>query len=169
MKSTKEPEKIINKDEASRIGILNTLASICSSVGRTTIRFFKNLPLKIKNYFRIKYLEYKRKPARKDINRVYILVGYTTKKHIENKFNAERYMIIFRRGLLLLIFVLLLFISINGIIPLINTDQYSQMFGIEDIKEMTKNDPFSNNENTDLQDKIASDDVENVTVTPTPS
>jgi hypothetical protein len=55
-------------------------------------------------------------------------------------------MIIIRRGLLLLIFVLLLFITINSILPYIKTDQYTQMFGISSVDEMTENDPFIGND-----------------------
>ena len=123
--------------------ILNRLSGICGSVARTTVRFFKNLPGRAMNFVRRKINEYKRRPPREDINKVYVLVGYTTKKHIEARYNREREMMIFRRGLLLIIFVLLLLISFKTVVPYVNVDQYKNMFGIGDVEELTENDPFA--------------------------
>ena len=121
---------------------LSFTGGIFRSIGRTTVRFIKNLPSRSANYIKRRINEWKRRPKRKDINRVYVLVGYTTKKNIDARYNAERFMMILRRGLLLLIFVLLLFISINRIIPYIDTDQYETMFGVGSLDEMTREDPF---------------------------
>ena len=69
-------------------------------------------------------------------------------------------MIIIRRGLLLLIFVLLLFITINSILPYIKTDQYTQMFGISSVDEMTENDPFlGSDDETDITETTVSPEV----------
>lgn len=125
------------------VSFVDTLTNVLGSIGRTTIRFFKNIPNKIRDYIKRKINEYKRKPARKDINKVYVLVGYTSKKHIDDKFNAERNLIILRRGLLVLIFVLILFISINSVLPKLKVGKYGDIFGIDSFKELTENDPFS--------------------------
>lgn len=125
------------------LSIGQKITNICGSVVRTTIKFFKNLPSRVQNYIRRKITEYKRKPKRDDVNKVYVLVGYATKEHIDAKHNAERNLIILNRGLLLIIFFLLLFISINAILPHIDTTQYQDMFGISSVEEVTRNDPFS--------------------------
>ncbi len=138
----------------------NVLAGIFASVGRTTVRTVKNLPARIRNGIKRRINEYKRRPPRKDINKVYVLVGYTTKQHIDERYNAEKMMIIIRRGLLLLIFVLLLFITINSILPYIKTDQYTQMFGISSVDEMTENDPFlGSDDETDITETTVSPEV----------
>ena len=78
------------------------------------------------------------------MNKVYVLVGYTTKRSIDARYNAERNLMILRRGLLLIIFVLLMFITINAVIPYVDVDQYSQMFGVGDVDSLTEEDPFEN-------------------------
>ena len=125
------------------LSIGQKLTNICGSVVRTTVKFFKNLPSRVQNYIRRKITEYKRKPKRDTANKVYVLVGYATKSHIDAKINAERNLIILNRGLLIIIFFLLLFISINAILPHINTEQYQDMFGISTVEEVTRNDPFT--------------------------
>ena len=112
------------------------------SVARTTVRYFKNLPNKIRDYIKRKVNEYKRRPPRKEANKVYVLVGYTTKKNLDNRFNSEHLMIVFRRILLVFIFLLLLIITLNWIRPLIEVDQYKQVFGVENVDDITSNDPF---------------------------
>lgn len=119
------------------------ISSIFYSIIRTTVRFWKNLPHSFANFFKRKINEYKRRPERTEINKVYVLVGYTTKKHVDSKYNAERNMIIIRRGLMLIILLLLIFIAINRIMPLININEYSQMFGVNSVDEITENDPFN--------------------------
>lgn len=120
----------------------NLFVSIVSCIHRTNVRFFVNLPHRIKNYIIRKYNDYKNKPKRKEINKVYVLIGYTTKQNIDNKYNEEHLMIVFRRFLLGVIFVLLLIITLNWVKPLINLEQYKQIFGIESVEEITSNDPF---------------------------
>lgn len=137
MRENSNNDNIINKS-------LSTLGGIFGCIGRTTVRYVKNFPNKAVNYAKRKINEYKRKPPREDINKVYVLVGYTTKAHIDARYNAERFMIILRKGLLLLIFVLILLISIKAVLPYVNIDQYQHMFGIEGVDELTQNDPFAN-------------------------
>lgn len=120
----------------------NLFVSIVSCIHRTNVRFIVNLPHRIKNYIIQKYNNYKNKPKRNEMNKVYVLIGYTTKQNIDNKYTEEHLMIVFRRFLLGFIFVLLLLITLNWIKPLINVDQYKQIFGIESVDEITSNDPF---------------------------
>ena len=136
MKSNIAP---ITTDES----FVDKVIAVLNSMKRTTIRFFKNIPNKTRDYIKRRVNEYKRKPARKDINKVYVLVGYTTKKHIDDKYNAERHLIVLRRGLLVLIFVLIIFISINSFLPKLKIGKYSDIFGIGSVNELTENDPFS--------------------------
>ena len=75
---------------------------------------------------------------------MYVVVGYTTKKRVDEKFNAERRMMIIRRGLLILIFLLILFIAADRFTGLINYGEMAQIFGIESWDEVVENDPFEN-------------------------
>ncbi|MCQ2467141.1 MAG: hypothetical protein MJ166_06440 [Clostridia bacterium] len=120
----------------------NFFVSVLSCIHRTNVRFFMNLPLRFKNFVIRKYNDYKNKPKRTEINKVYVLVGYTTKKNLDNRFNSEHLMIVFRRILLIFIFLLLLIITLNWIRPLIEVDQYKQVFGVENVDDITSNDPF---------------------------
>ena len=125
------------------VDIAGKITDIFGSVVRTTVKFFKNLPSRCENYIKRKLSEYRRKPKRDTANKVYVLVGYATKSHIDSKHNAERNLIILNRGLLIIMFFLILFISINAILPHINTEQYQDMFGISTVEEVTRNDPFT--------------------------
>ena len=89
-----------------------------------------------------------RLPPRKDISRVYLVVGYTTKKYVEERYNAERRMMIMRRGLLALIFFLLLFIVLDRSLSAFNYGEIKQMFGFSSWSELLKNDPFSERKET---------------------
>ena len=133
----------MNNSTADNPGIGDKLSAIFGSIVRTTVKFFKNLPSRCENYFKRKLTEYRRKPKRDTANKVYVLVGYATKSHIDSKHNAERNLIILNRGLLIIIFFLILFICINAILPHINTEQYQDMFGISTVEEVTRNDPFT--------------------------
>lgn len=137
-------DKKQNNAEAIANNTFNTIGGVFGSMWRATIRFFSNLPMKCVNYAKRIINDYKRRPPRKEMNKVYVLVGYTTKEHVDAKYARERAFMILRKGLLVLIFVLLLFISINKIIPYVNVDSYKTMFGVGSADEMTENDPFNN-------------------------
>lgn len=109
---------------------------------RATIRLFKGLPNRFKAYVKRKIKEYRNRPKRTDINRVYVVVGYTTKKRVDEKFNAERRMMIIRRGLLILIFILILFIAVDRVTGLVNYGEMAQIFGIDSWDQVVENDPF---------------------------
>ena len=110
---------------------------------RATVRLIKGLPSRFVNYFKRKIKEYRNRPKRTDISRVYVVVGYTTKKRVDEKFNAERRMMIIRRGLLILIFILILFIAVDRITGLVNYGEMAQIFGIDSWDEVVENDPFA--------------------------
>ena len=110
---------------------------------RATVRLFKSLPSRVVNSVKRKIKEYRNRPKRTDISRVYVVVGYTTKKRVDEKFNAERRMMIIRRGLLALIFVLIIFIAIDRFTNLINYGELSQIFGVDSWGEVIENDPFA--------------------------
>lgn len=141
-------DKKQNNAEALANNTFATIGNIQGSIWRATVRFFRNLPMRCVNYAKRYINNYKRRPPRTELNKVYVLVGYTTKSHIDAKFARERFFMLLRKGLLILIFILLLFISINKIIPYINVDSYHTMFGLGSTDEMTENDPFSNSDAT---------------------
>ena len=123
----------------------DTIKAFFKSSVKATVRYFKGLGPRIVRAVRRKINEIKNRPPRKDISKVYVLVGYTTKAQVDAKFNAERHMIILRRGLLALIFLLLLFIAVNRFTEMINYGELSQMFGVDSVSDFLKNDPFSSN------------------------
>lgn len=110
---------------------------------RATVRLFKGLPNRFMAYVKRKIKEYRNRPKRTDISRVYVVVGYTTKKRVDEKFNAERRMMIIRRGLLALIFLLVIFIAVDRFTNLINYGELSQIFGVDSWGEVIENDPFA--------------------------
>ncbi len=110
---------------------------------RATVRLFKSLPSRVVNSVKRKIKEYRNRPKRTDISRVYVVVGYTTKKRVDEKFNAERRMMIIRRGLLVLIFILILLIAVNRFTEMINYGELSQIFGVDSFEEVVENDPFA--------------------------
>ena len=109
---------------------------------RATVRLIKGLPSRFVAFVKRKIKEYRNRPKRTDISRVYVVVGYTTKKRVDEKFNAERRMMIIRRGLLVLIFLLIIFIAVDRFTGIINYGELSQIFGIDSWDEVVENDPF---------------------------
>ena len=124
------------------IGKSNAVLDFLGCSYRATVRLIKGLPSRFVNYFKRKIKEYRNSPKRTDISRVYVVVGYTTKKRVDEKFNAERRMMIIRRGLLILIFILILFIAVDRITGLVNYGEMAQIFGIDSWDEVVENDPF---------------------------
>ena len=110
---------------------------------RATVRLIKGLPSRFIAFVKRKIKEYRNRPKRTDISRVYVVVGYTTKKRVDEKFNAERRMMIIRRGLLVLIFILMIFIAVDRFTGVINYGELSQIFGIDSLDEVVENDPFA--------------------------
>ena len=121
---------------------MRTFKGVMGSSWRATVRFFKYLPWRINNAFKRKVNEYKNRPPRKDVRKVYVLVGYTTKESVDAKYRAERQMMLLRRGLLVIIMLLLLFISIDRVLNIADFNEISHVFGINSFDEITENDPF---------------------------
>lgn len=110
---------------------------------RATVRLIKGLPSRFIAFVKRKIKEYRNRPKRTDISRVYVVVGYTTKKRVDEKFNAERRMMIIRRGLLILIFLLVVFITVDRFTGAINYGELSQIFGVDSFDDVVENDPFA--------------------------
>ena len=121
----------------------NALLDFLGCSYRATVRLIKGLPSRAVNSVKRKIKEYRNRPKRTDISRVYVVVGYTTKKRVDEKFNAERRMMIIRRGLLVLIFILILLIAVNRFTEMINYGELSQIFGVDSFEEVVENDPFA--------------------------
>ena len=139
----------LNQEDKSTVstpagyGKSNALLDFLGCSYRATVRLFKTLPSRVINSVKRKIKEYRNRPKRTDISRVYVVVGYTTKKRVDEKFNAERRMMIIRRGLLILIFLLIIFIAVNRFTEMINYGELSQIFGVDSFGEVVENDPFA--------------------------
>lgn len=129
--------------------ISDVMSDFLGSSWRATVRLFKSIPSRIFGRIRKAWRDYRDRPPRKDISRVYVVVGYTTKKYVEERYNAERRMMIMRRGLLALIFFLLLFIVLDRSLSAFNYGELKQMFGFSSWTELLKNDPFSEKKETE--------------------
>ena len=112
-------------------------------LGRTTVQFFRNLPGTISNKINAKIAERRRMPKRRSMHKVYVLVGYTTKEYVDRKYRKERMLLIIRRILVGCIIVIILAMAFRWFIPKLDTDEYKQMIGINEMDELTKNDPFA--------------------------
>jgi len=143
--------------------ILMWIQGVVGSIGRTTVRFVRNIPSRIHN----KYLRYrnekKRMPRRKTKSKVYVLVGYTTKEHIDRRFAAVKVQQMIRKVLLGLILLVLIIILNNWLNPLGNTDELKQIVGIDKIDDLAQEDPFGEPGATNQIQIITT------TVTPTPA
>ena len=116
---------------------------------RATVRVVKSIPSRIIGKIKKIWREFRDRPPRKDISRVYTVVGYTTRKFVDERYNAERRMMILRRGLLALIFFLLLFIVLDRTLSILNYNELKQMFGFSSWTELLQNDPFSDKKETE--------------------
>ena len=149
--------------------ISDIMSDFLGASWRATVRLFKSIPSRIFGRIRKVWRDYRDRPPRKDISRVYLVVGYTTKKYVEERYNAERRMMIMRRGLLALIFFLLLFIVLDRSLSAFNYGEIKQMFGFSSWSELLKNDPFSERKETaptaPVQPTTASTAAENKTET----
>ena len=128
---------------SSGSGKSNAVLDFLGCSWRATVRLILGLPKRALSFIKRKIKEYRNRPKRTDINRVYVCVGYTTKKRVDEKFNAERRMMIIRRGLLVLIFILILLIAVNRFTEMINYGELSQIFGVDSFEEVVENDPFA--------------------------
>ena len=129
--------------------ISDIMSDFMGASWRATVRVVKSIPSRIFGRLKKIWRDYRDRPPRKDISRVYVVVGYTTKKYVNERYNAERRMMILRRGLLALIFFRLLFIVMDRSLSLFNYGELKQMFGFTNWSELLKNDPFSERKETE--------------------
>lgn len=130
------------------MSILMTIVEFFRFIGRTTVTFFKQLPHTIATKYKAKVAEYRRMPKRRSINKVYVLVGYTTKEYVDRKFRKERILLSVRKILVACIVLLVLIMAWRWIYPKLDTEEYKQMIGINEMGELTKNDPFATESTT---------------------
>ena len=130
-------------DEEDEGTLLTAVGGFFKFLGRKTVQFFKDLPNEIRNKVKAKIAEHRRMPKRKSINKVYVLVGYTTKEYVDQKYRKERTLLIIRRILIACIVIIVLIMTYQWITPKLDTNEYKQMVGINDIDDLTQNDPFA--------------------------
>ena len=150
----------IHKDssqEAVQVGVyafIPWIKGVAGSVFRTTERFVRNIPSKLRN----KYLRYrnekKRLPRRKTKSKVYVLVGYTTKEHVDRRFTGIKVQQMIRKVLLLFILFVFLLIVYKWLNPLGNTNEIKQIVGIDKIDDLAQEDPFGDSASTSNQIQI---------------
>ncbi|MBP5493202.1 MAG: hypothetical protein J6Y08_10210 [Clostridiales bacterium] len=156
-----EPEESANESLKERV--LFAIVGFFCFLGSTTVKFFKNLPVQIRNKFKEKINERRRMPKRKSIHKVYVLVGYTTKEYVDRKYRKERTLLIIRKVLVAAILILVVVMVYRWIMPQLDTEEYKQMIGINDIDDLTSSDPFA----TETTNAVIG--LESEAVTPIPS
>lgn len=118
------------------------LQGVVGSIYRTTLRFIKNIPSRLHN----KYLRYmnerRRMPRRKTKSKVYVLVGYTSKEHVDRRFMAMKVQNLIRKSLLLGILIVFLIIIFKWLDPLGNINELKQIVGIDSMDDLAQEDPF---------------------------
>lgn len=119
------------------------IQGVAGCIYRSTKRYIKNIPSRVQN----KYLRYRneksRMPKRTGKNRVYVLVGYTSKANIDRRFRAEKLQNMIRRTLLILILIVSLVITYKMLFDQFgDTEEFKQIIGINGIDDLTGNDPF---------------------------
>lgn len=129
--------------------IVSWLYGLFGSIWRTTKRFFKNIIPSTKNHFKRWRNERNRLPKRQTRSKAYLLVGYTTKENIDKRYRAMKIQNIIRVFLLLSIMMLTIFILYKWLNPFGNTDELQQIVGVNEIDELTGEDPFAKNQAPD--------------------
>jgi hypothetical protein len=153
------PMNIANISWYVRFG--KRIQAIAISMYRTTIQYFKNIPSRIANCYKTKANEKKRLPKRTSANRIYVLVGYTTQSHIDSRFRKQKSIHIIRNLLIAGVIALLIILAYRSILPLIDSEQYKKMLGIEHVDEMTEKDPFE----VDTNNKVVTFATDSTTTT----
>lgn len=136
------------EDDDVLMSIIYSIGGFFQFIGRTTITFFKHLPHMISTKVKAKVAERRRMPKRRTINKVYVLVGYTTKEYVDRKYRKERILLRIRKVLIACIVILILVMSWRWFYPKIDTDEYKQMIGVNDMKDLTRDDPFATESTT---------------------
>lgn len=155
-----------SSDEApiGAFAVIPWFKGVAGSIFRTTERFIRNIPSRLRN----KYLRYrnekKRLPKRKTKSKVYVLVGYTTKEHVDRRFTGIKVQRMIRKFLLLIILLVFLLIMYKLLDPLGNTNEIKQIVGINKIDDLAQNDPFGDSTGTSNQIQIST-----ITITQAPT
>jgi|GEM_PF-4602321 len=145
----KRQEVIYESRDHQRAPVVVFFSDLGVSILRTTRRAFKNLIPSIRNKYRRWRNERNRLPKRTTRSKAYLLVGYTTKEHIDKRYRAMKTQNIIRVVLLISLLVLTMYILQKWLNPFGNTDELKQIIGIEGIDELTEEDPFSKSGNAE--------------------
>ena len=133
--SKQEPNQVF-------LRIKNTLINIFRAIFVSTILYFKNLPAQILNRWERYMNDRKRMPKRKSKHRVYVLIGYTSKEKIDQRYRSLKIQKMITT-LLIVGIVLIFFVLVYRVInPKIDVDAYRQMIGVNDFDDLVKKDPF---------------------------
>ncbi len=119
------------------------LKALPGSMLRATTRAIRNFIPSLRNRYRRWQNMKNRLPKRTGRNRVYMLIGYTSKEHVDNRYRAMKVQNIIRILILVCILIALLFIGYKALNPFGNMDELKQIVGFDDLNDLTKDDPFS--------------------------
>lgn len=156
--SDKTPDDVIRRS----LPIQTWALGVVGSIYRTTERFVRNIPSRIRNKYRRYLNEKKRMPRRKTKSKVYVLVGYTTRQHVDRHFAALKVQHLIRTILLLSILLVFIVIMYKWLDPLGKTNELKQIVGIDRITDLAEDDPF-------VPAESSNDFIVSVTITPTPA
>lgn len=126
------------------------ISDFIMSMGRSTVRFVKNIPHQINNEYKRRLNELRRRPKRKTPNRVYSLVGYTTKAYVDSKYRAAKILRLVRTSLIFAIIVIIIIMMVKSVLPMLDPKNYQQIFGINEFEQLTENDPFIDHRDDDI-------------------
>ena len=157
--SAKSAEVTRNTSVSARI------SGVFGCIGRTTVRFFKNIIPRTVNKYRRYMNEKNRMPKRTSKSKVYVLIGYTTKEHVDRHFRSIKIQNMIRTALLVLILIAVIVITMNWLDPFGNMDELKQIIGIDKVQDLTQEDPFG----AAIEQTALWTVEESVTVTPEPS
>jgi hypothetical protein len=143
------PKEKKNPDGMNQSRALQWLSGLFGSIWRTTRRFFKNILPSAKSYYKRWRNERSRLPKRTTRSKAYLLVGYTTKENINNRYRAMKIQNVIRVVLLLSIIMLTVYILYKWLNPFGNTDELQQIIGVNKIEELTEDDPFAKDQSSD--------------------
>lgn len=150
MDSTKSIQPDIKLSSPWYMRAIYWIAGVFSSIFRTTVRYIRNIPSKILNLYRRRKKEHERMPKRTSANKVYILIGYTTKKNVDKKYRREKYLYRFRGIMVFAIIIILLIMIYRAVTPMLDASEYKQMLGIEKIEKMAEKDPFETEKDSNV-------------------
>ena len=132
----------VNEAPTAALAALSWIKGVGDSIFRTTVRFLRNIPSRIRNKY-LRYLnEKKRMPKRKTKSKVYVLVGYTNKKYVDRRYAATKVQNLIRKVLLISILLVFLVILYKWLNPLGNTNELKLIIGVDKIDELAQDDPF---------------------------